>query len=261
MPSPFPGMDPFLEAHWGDVHTRLATYISMELRPQLPAGLVARLEESIVLELVTDDFEDSKYERVYPDVGVYATDRADSRAGVGRTSSAVTEPMFVATKYVPRTQRSVNIHDKKNGMRVVTAIELISPANKVGAKNRTKYAQRQEKVLDADTSLVEIDLIRQGEHVLYCPPIGKKGHYAICVVRAWDPTRAEVYPARFDAPLPTIKIPLREDDPDATVELQKLIDRCYEDGDYYILDYAQPLKPAFTAAENRWLKAQLKKRK
>ena len=23
MPSPFPGMDPFLEAHWGDVHARL----------------------------------------------------------------------------------------------------------------------------------------------------------------------------------------------------------------------------------------------
>ncbi len=184
MPRPFPGMDPFLEAHWGDVHTSLATYIHNELRPQLPAGLVARMEESVVLEVIYDDFEDSKYERLYPDVGIYETDRAGFRTGAAMASVAFAEPMIMTTKYIPRTQRSVNIHDKNDGMRVVTAIELISPANKIGTKNREKYSARQDKILDADTNLVEIDLVRQGEHVLYCPPIGKKGHYAICVVRS-----------------------------------------------------------------------------
>src|SRR5262245_29026093 len=50
MPSPFPGMDPFLEAHWRDIHARLVIYASDALQGVLPRGLRARVEESILLE-------------------------------------------------------------------------------------------------------------------------------------------------------------------------------------------------------------------
>lgn len=47
MNSPFPGMDPYLERHWEDVHTRLIGYIADELQPQLSDDLIARMEEKV----------------------------------------------------------------------------------------------------------------------------------------------------------------------------------------------------------------------
>ena len=49
MPSPFPGMDPFLEAHWGDIHAALSIYARDQLQQRLPNDLVASVEEYVVL--------------------------------------------------------------------------------------------------------------------------------------------------------------------------------------------------------------------
>ncbi len=49
MPSPFPGMDPYLEGYlWPDVHHRLATQISDQLMPVLRPRYVARIEIQVV---------------------------------------------------------------------------------------------------------------------------------------------------------------------------------------------------------------------
>src|ERR1700730_2512135 len=50
MPSPFPGMDPYLEAHWRDVHARLIIYASDALQGVLPGSVRARVEERVLLE-------------------------------------------------------------------------------------------------------------------------------------------------------------------------------------------------------------------
>ena len=47
MKSPFPGMDPYLEWHWGDVHTSLTTYARDQLASQLPSDLRVRVEEYV----------------------------------------------------------------------------------------------------------------------------------------------------------------------------------------------------------------------
>ncbi len=146
-------------------------------------------------------------------------------------------------------------------MRLVTAIEIISPGNKIGTRNRDDYQARADRILELDASLVEIDLIRRGRHVVQSTPQPRSGHYAIAVTRAWKPDRIEFYLARFDAPLPTIRIPLRRGDSDAILEMQKLITQAYFDGNYEDTDYTEPLVPPFSAAEKRWLKARLKKRK
>ena len=39
MASPFPGMDPYLEYHWGDIHSGLVIYIREAVAKQLPRGL------------------------------------------------------------------------------------------------------------------------------------------------------------------------------------------------------------------------------
>jgi len=48
--SPFPGMDPYLEAHWGDVHHSLIQYSRDFLQGTLPEDLLARVEERVYLE-------------------------------------------------------------------------------------------------------------------------------------------------------------------------------------------------------------------
>ena len=65
MKSPFPGMDPYLESHWGDIHTTLMVYARNQLNAQLPDDLQARVEESLA---VMED--DEKTRTVYPDVRV-----------------------------------------------------------------------------------------------------------------------------------------------------------------------------------------------
>ncbi|MBC8869847.1 MAG: DUF4058 family protein [Planctomycetes bacterium] len=50
MKSPFPGMDPYIEAHWGDVQPRLMVYVSNELNAELPDDLRACVEEQLTLE-------------------------------------------------------------------------------------------------------------------------------------------------------------------------------------------------------------------
>src|SRR6266478_7262332 len=65
MKSPFPGLDPYSEARWGDVHQRLITYAADQLGSQLPADLRARIEERVFVET-----EAEQIRRVVPDVHV-----------------------------------------------------------------------------------------------------------------------------------------------------------------------------------------------
>jgi len=49
MPSPFPGMDPYLERQWRDVHGSLVIYARDALNEQLGGELVARCDERLVI--------------------------------------------------------------------------------------------------------------------------------------------------------------------------------------------------------------------
>jgi len=52
--NPFPGMNPYLEQSWQDVHTRLIAAISNTLGETLPDGLVARAEEAVAVDDVQE---------------------------------------------------------------------------------------------------------------------------------------------------------------------------------------------------------------
>src|SRR6266581_1902665 len=74
MKSPFPGLDPYLEARWGDVHQRLITYAADQVGAQLPDDLRARIEERVFVET-----EAEQIRRIVPDVHV--TQYPPARAG------------------------------------------------------------------------------------------------------------------------------------------------------------------------------------
>jgi hypothetical protein len=157
----------------------------------------------------------------------------------------------------PRTERHLEIVELQGRGRVVTVIEVLSPANKVGIDGRAAYVRRQREYLEAGVNLVEIDLVREGDFVLAAPerriPSAVRAPYLICVRRAatWD--RAELYSVPLRRTLPAIPIPLRPSDRDVVLELQPIIDACYCDGRYHRIDYRVDPIPRFGEEDSRWI--------
>src|SRR5438270_9882596 len=120
MNSPFPGMDPYLEAHWRDVHARLIVYISDQIQPQLGGALRARVEERLVVESPLDESRE-----IYPDVRVFSSKPSD-RAGAA-AGGAVLEPLIVPCSDEEAIETFIEIIDRTSGDKLITVIELISP--------------------------------------------------------------------------------------------------------------------------------------
>ena len=254
--SPFPGMDPYLEQYWGDVHHALCTYARDMLRRGLPPGLIARMDERTIIE---DEVEGDR--TVIPDVRV--VDRGAGGTALATATLAVAEPLVIEVEDEPVVEGFIQVIDTRSGGRVITVIEFTSPANKIGKAGREMYRQKQRELVAGGVNLVEIDLIRTGPWILRVPerriPSARRGPYNICVSRGGRLSRFEVYPIRLQDRLPGIRIPLRTTDPDAVLDLQALIDQVYENGSYgYDVDYTQPPRPPLPQPENGWAEEKVK---
>jgi hypothetical protein len=232
MKSPFPGMDPFLELHWGDVHQRLITYLSDLLQPNLPGDLRARVEERVFVE---SDFETGR--RIIPDVRVFeVTPRGNGGTAVAEVAeTAVAEPYVFELHGLEITEGFIEIRERGGG-RVVTAIQVLSRANKFPGAGGEQYRKKQDEVLHSEASLVEIDLVRAGKRVISLPtvdiPEKHRSDYLVCVSPGWNRSRRELYAMPLTRRLPIIRIPLRQTDAPVTVDLQALVDHAYEAGRY-----------------------------
>ena len=258
MASPFPGMDPYLEAHWRDVHASLVIYARDALQDVLPGSLRARVEESVLLETPKGPGDHP----LFPDVRVveYTSKRGLERRP--KTASAVAEPLLVEAEPDPATETFLEIIDRESGNRVVTVIEFLSPSNKSPGPNREQYLRKQREVCSSNANLVEIDLNRFGTHTLafaleHVKPQGRTA-YMVCVRRAVRPGMAEVYPMPLWERLPSLKVPLRPDDADVPLDLQALVEQCYRNGAYEgTLNYAVDPDPALFGADKDWANAWL----
>ncbi len=253
--SPFPGMDPWLEWHWGDVHTRLTTYASDQMQPLLPSGLRARVEEYVSVQSF-DDFETGETRHHFaPDVRVIEQPTASSvgSGGVAVSDEVASQPITVSRLTDPETLHAIQIVDTKTGNRIITSIEFLSPANKSTEAGHRQYRAKQKQMLDGEVNLVEIDLLRSGSWVpMQCVPKSHQEPYRISVVRSTNSDVAEIYRVSLRAPLPTIKIPLRADDDDISLNLQSLIEAVYTNGGYEDLDYKQDPNPPLDDSDAEW---------
>jgi hypothetical protein len=259
MRSPFPGMDPYLEGRWADIHHRLITYATDALHPQLPGDLRARIGERTVIETV-----DSR-QAIYPDVRVIERPARAASAGGPGGGTAVLEPaapVLFDIGEAARTEGFIEIVDTGSGYRVVTVVEVLSPANKGAAADREAYLHKQEALRQGGVSLVEIDLLRAGTRVQVLPetrlPPDDRTPYRVCVVRAWRPRQAAFYPIELRRRLPVIPIPLREHDPEPLLDLQALLDQAYERGGWDDLDYSRPPEPPLEPGDEAWADALLR---
>ena len=260
--SPFPGMDPYLERHWRDIHHRFLTYACDDLQQHLPRNLRARLEERVYVE--PGENSENGGRGIYPDVRV--VEHADpGNGGVGLAVEVeVTEPIVLHVDSEPTTEGYIEIIDVGSGNLVVAAIELLSLSNKATGEGQSKYVEKQREYRAAGVSLVEIDLLRSGKRVAAVPPyVVPKRHrtpYQVCVVRGWRPSYYEFYPAPLSSPLPTIRVPLRETDLDVPLNLQSLIGRCYHNGRYDDINYGEDPDPPLEEPDAQWAEALLKEK-
>lgn len=254
--SPFPGMDPWLEQYWLDIHPALITYSRDLLQARLPSGLRARMQEWLLVEE-----EDGKPRSIYPDVALI--EHPGARGGDATSAVAVAEPVFVRLDE-PRKQTRIEILDMSTGGKAITLIEILSPSNKFHGPGRVLYQRKQREVMEAGVSLVEIDLLRDGNWTMLAPfhkvPAQRRATYNASVFRSWKWNQLEIYPLPMRQPLPAIPVPLRPTDEDAKLELQTLIEMAYRNGGYDTIDYTKPPYPPLHSDEAAWAAEVLKNR-
>ena len=269
MPSPFPGMDPYLESTdiWPDFHDRMAEQMSRDLNRTLPRPYYARLVMRPEVGIVGEEIPG----RIVPDVAV-------ARSSVPGSES---QPAGLAVAERPRTDLSpsvrmrvpneplrhhlVEIRDGSRGHLLVTLIEIASPSNKRPGPDRRTYEAKQQDILHSDTSLVELDLLRGGDRLLGGPLIleaaGRlepRPDYLVGVSRAWQRDAEldyELFTVRLEDPLPCIPVPLREGEPEVPLDLQYVFNQVYEGGPYArgAVDYGVPPDPPVRPEQADWL--------
>jgi hypothetical protein len=258
MNSPFPGMDPYLERSWGDVHSRLITASSSALNGVLPEDLVARVEERVVVDCI--DY--ARPRAIYPDVRVYNDPYGpQSTTVVASPASRIAQPIVLELDAEEHTETFIAILDPSGG-RLITVIEFLSPSNKLPGENRDAYVQKRTELARAGVNLVEVDLIRAGSwRELLRPTVAPRDAetaYRAIVRRGNTPRRVELYRIPLRERLPDIPIPLRPADADATLELQPILDQVYRDGRHDRTRYDQPCQPPMESTDAEWASEQLR---
>lgn len=251
MPSPFPGMDPWLEAPdvWPGFHDLAISKTVEVLQPILrPRGYYANPGERIWLGRA------GQYAR--PDVMTLRTEKP-ARSSEDTNVAVVTpdEPIRVLRASVEVRETYVDIH-RTHDHQLVTSIEFVSPTNKSTTKGRRLYLQKQRELRHAGISLIEIDLLRHGRFILDVPVSVAEGlkpwHYLVNLVRAGGDD-FELYPIPLRNRLPRIRVPLASGDDDATLDLQDVVTRSYDIGPYpERLNYNQPPEPSLSPEDDAW---------
>jgi hypothetical protein len=224
MPSPFPGMDPFLENSvlWAGLHQLLIARILIALNSTLPQKYVANITECVyVLQTEVEAVE-------------------------------VHEPFI---EILPVADQS----------RVVTIIEILSPTNKEGGTGRELYLTKQREALRSQAHFLEIDLLRGGQHTIAAPLnhllLRGSWHSVVCLHRALQGTRFEVWPIPLEKHLPRVCVPLDGDDPDAMLDVQELFSRCYDEAAYQRrINYKEEPPVRLSPATAQWTDALLRER-
>lgn len=260
MPSPFPGMDPFLEEplDFADFHDGFVAYLREIIQPMLPAPYYAALGRRAWVE-VSERF-------IGPDVNVLSM---SSMARVETGTALAIEPAQPIVVTVPHDEQSQTLVEIAIGRgasrRLVTAIEVLSPSNKtLGERGRDLYLRKQQELLQSKCHLVEIDLLRGGKHTTAVPEVRylksvPTCEYHVCAHRFDNFEDYFIYPIHLRQPLPTINVPLLPGDGEVSVPLQQVMQRTYEAGPYHReIDYSQIIpSPKLADEQVKWVRERL----
>jgi hypothetical protein len=262
-------MDPYLEAPdiWPDFHDRLAEQISSDLNRTLPAPYYARLVMRPEIGIIGDE----QTRRIVPDVSVIRPRGPAAReheAGVAmleRPRADLSASVRMRIPNEPLRHHFIEIRDASRGHALVTLIEIASPSNKRPGPDRHTYQAKQEEILQSETSLIELDLLRGGQPLVGGPAIVEaagrlepRPDYLVAVNRAWQrgpDLEYELFPIRLEDPLPCIPVPLRKGEPEVPLDLQYAFLQSYDRGPYArgAVDYGLPPDPPVGPERAEWM--------
>ena len=252
MPSPFPGMDPYVEPRWGTFHSSMNFAFMDALNQSLPGDLEALTEEQVRVE----DLAGEQLQGYSPDVTVVDLGEPDpDRRPAPDGGFAVAEPIRLRRRRGPIVSRSIVIVDGEGGGRVITALELLSPWNKLSGRLNRDYRRKLRDYENGGTNWVEIDLLRSPRNHLpvrwdALRPAHRSNYLVVTYLAAAD--ELEAVPISIRQRLPTIGIPLRERDPVVPLDLQAAFHRAFAAGPFKRIDYTRPPDPPLSDADAAW---------
>ena len=261
MPSPFPGMDPWLEKRgvFPDLHNRFIAALSAALNAVLPPPYFTAIGTRVVIE------GDSPNRYVEPDVdilkppGLNGSHGPSGGGGVATAEAVEVAPMTIHVDDDDFTEWLIDVRTGDGDDQLVTSIELLSRSNKrAGSEGREEYIRKQREMRERRVNMVEIDLLRSGSHTTVVPlaaAMKKTGpfDYHVCVYRAERPKDLQVYAIRLPQKLPPVSIPLSPGSAGVMVNLQTILDRCFEVGLYSRrVKYAEPCDPPLSPEQQSW---------
>jgi hypothetical protein len=246
VPSPFPGMDPYLEhpTLWPGVHNGLIAALQLFLAPQLRPRYYVAMEERLYIT--------EPDQRVFvgrPDLAVVGHPEAETVLQPAPSASSV----LTVQVPLPDEVRETYLEVRETGTDdVVTVLEILSPTNKRLGRGRRLYEDKRMEVLASRTHLVEIDLVRAGEPM----PItghGSASEYRILVSRGDCRPNATLYAFGLCQPIPPFSLPLKPGDQEPTVDLGEILHDLYDRASYDLrLDYKGDPDPPLPSAEAVW---------
>jgi hypothetical protein len=248
MPSPFPGMNPYLERadEWQNFHTRFLTGMAEALTPQVRRNYLVHVEDHVFVHEMPRD----RWRSIgRPDVTL--AHRPDAGAGLAAPALETGDEveLFITHDEVP--QHYLEIRDRRS-RDVVTVIELLSPSNKATGADREQYLKKRDRTLLSGAHLVEIDLLRGGPRLPIEEGPPPACDYYVLVSRAHRRPKAWLRRVGLRERLPTIPIPLRPEDGDAQIDLQAVLDRVYDAGTFEAEIYDAPPEPPLSPDAAAW---------
>jgi hypothetical protein len=264
MPSPFPGMDPFLEDPelFPDLHDCLVNTLRERLQAALPPPYYARLGRRVWIE--------SSFRTIGPDVSTLrprpvAPPPALPAGGIGLAEAPTSRAVVIRVPHDERQEPFIEIYSGRGEKRrLVTSIEVLSLANKSpGEHGRDLYLRKQQELLQEQVHLVEIDLLRGGRHTTAVPremvvAVAGEFDYHVCVHRFDAFEEYVVYPILLHQPLPELDVPLLPGDGAVSVDVQEVFEHCYGAGAYdREVDYGGTLPAGLSERQEEWVRAQV----
>ncbi len=225
MPSPFPGMDPYLEqeAIWPTFHYNLMNVLFQVVTPSLVERYRARVLERIF---------------------------------------TVEHVLFTSVNREEHREPYLEIRQRTDG-KLVTLIEAVSPTNKTTAQGRQSYLEKRNEAHRFRANIVEIDLVLDGQRMHdFSRENLPTWDYNVVVTRSQRPEKYDLYPANLDKRLPRFKLPLATDDRDTVVDLQAVLHRVYDQADFTAtVDYQHDPATKLDAGQKSWLDRYLRDQK
>lgn len=256
---PFPGMNPYLEhpSLWPGVHhwliIGLAGHLSPQLRPQYRVAVEVRMYETVGDQSLLVGIPDVAVNRMQRQ-GEPRQNQPERSVALASTSGTVAAMPERVTVPVAETikQGYLEIREVSTGQ-VITVVEILSPVNKRSGKGRQQYEEKRNRILNSDTHLVEIDLLREGQPMAYFSREAVSD-YRVLVSRAALRPQAELYGFNLPDLIPTFPMPLMGVEQGPAVNLNQLLQAVYDQGSFDLaIDYRQPPSGFTEPAVKRWL--------